>query len=95
MKELINLQELAPTARIEKVDRKHLKQWKMYFPNGYGLSLIKGRDTHSNENTVEVAVLKKDEGFWQLTYDTPLTNDVIGYVDKEQLIELINEVQKL
>lgn len=95
MKELINLQELAPTAKIEQVDRKHLEQWRIYFPNGYALSLIKGRDTHSDENTVEVAVLKKYIDGWHLTYDTSLTNDVIGYVDREQLIELINEVQKL
>jgi len=95
MKELINLQELAPTARIEKIDRKNLKQWKLYFPNNYGLSLIQGRYTNSDENTVEVAVLHKYGGAWHLDYDTPLTNDVLGYVTKEQLIELISEVQKL
>lgn len=95
MKELVNLQELAPSAKIEQVDRKDLKQWKVYFPNKFGLSIITGRGTHSDENSVEVAILKKDIDGWHLTYDTPLTDDVIRYVTKEELIELINEVQKL
>lgn len=49
------------------------------FPNGFGASVI--GSTHNGE--VEVGVIRyfgPGENDWTLTYDTPITDDVIGHV---------------
>jgi hypothetical protein len=40
----------------------------------------------------EVAVLDKDG---DLTYNTPVTNDVVGYLTPDEVTEIMEEVQKL
>jgi hypothetical protein len=40
----------------------------------------------------EIAVLGKDG---DLTYDTPVTNDVIGYLDPEGVSDIMEQVQEL
>ena len=52
------------------------EQWKFKFDNGYGASVITGGIAYCNEaQPYELAVLEYDE----LCYDTPITDDVIGY----------------
>jgi hypothetical protein len=40
----------------------------------------------------EVAVLDKDGN---LTYDTPVTNDVVGYLNPDEVTEIMEQVQSL
>jgi hypothetical protein len=40
----------------------------------------------------EVAVLGKDG---DLTYNTPVTNDVVGYLNPDEVTEIIEQVQNL
>lgn len=62
------------------------------FPNGYGASVI----NHSFSRGVELAVLKFDsEGDFDLTYDTPVTDDVIGHLDEETLLETLIQISEL
>ena len=61
------------------------------FDNGYGISVISGKGTYSNEGTYEVAILYKGE----LTYNTHITGDVLGWQTPEQITEVIKQVQEL
>lgn len=71
-------------------------QAKMFFPNGYGISVIAGESAYSNdENPYECAVLKGNSEKWNLTYDTPITDDVIGYCNEEKVTEIMEQIQKL
>ena len=64
----------------------------MDFDNGYGISVITGKTAYSNEtHPYEVAVLKGDE----ICYDTPITDDVIGYCDAEMVTKIMIKIQNL
>jgi hypothetical protein len=50
------------------------------FPNGYGASVIYGGivNMFRPADSIEIAVLKfNDDGTYDITYDTPLTDDVL------------------
>jgi len=67
-------------------------QAKMEFDNGYGISVITGRGAYGNEtHPYEVAVLK--DGF--ICYNTPITNDVIGWLDAKGVTEIMKKIQEL
>lgn len=71
-------------------------QAKMFFPNGYGISVVTGEFAYSNrENPYECGVLKGNSDEWSLTYDTPITNDVIGYCNEEKVTEIMKQIQEL
>ena len=66
---------------------------RMMFENGYGVSVVS--HTHSyggKDGLFEIAVLDKKG---ELTYKTPVTNDVIGYLKPEEVTEVMEHVQKL
>ena len=64
----------------------------LYFPNGYGVSVLFGSKFYSNGiDTYELAVLK--EG--RLCYDTAITNDVMGRLSKDEVSEVMEKVQNL
>lgn len=62
------------------------------FPNGYGASVI-----HSiMSRGLELAVLYFGGDTAHLSYSTPITNDVIGYIgDEQELTELLNQINSL
>ena len=71
---------------------------KVYkFPNGYGASVI----NHEFSYGLEVAVVEfiedefAEEEIFTLVFDTPVTDDVIGYCTEEQVNEILQEVYKL
>jgi len=43
----------------------------------------------SSKDDWEVAIIKGDKDKWEITYDTPITNDVLGYQTKEDINKLI------
>ena len=58
------------------------------FPNQYGASVIHGRGAYG----IELAVLYKDH----LTYETPITDDVIGYIENQEELEtLLSQIYNL
>ncbi len=64
-----------------------------------GMAGLSGRGNYgsytTNEREWEVAVLKGNEKKWGLCYDTPITNDVIGYLTDIGVNEIMEQIQKL
>ena len=66
---------------------------KIVFDNGYGASVVSHNYSYGgNSGLYELAVLDKDG---KLTYDTPITNDVVGYLSPEQVTEYLFRIQDL
>lgn len=69
------------------------------FPNGYGASVICGGlyTFGDDEHPYELAVIKfrTDKDGFDLCYDTPITDDVIGYQTGEQIIQLLMQIKDL
>jgi len=65
----------------------------MMFENGFGVSVVSHTYSYGGKDGLfEVAVLGKDG---DLTYDTPVTNDVVGYLNPDEVTEIMEQVQKL
>lgn len=63
------------------------------FPNSYGASTIKFKHIYFG---IEIAVLKFDkDGNWNISYSTPITNDVIGGLDEETRDEVLQQIFNL
>lgn len=68
------------------------KQAKMEFKNGYGVSVLFGSMFYSNGiDTYEVGILKDGA----LCYNTPITNDVIGYITADEVTDIMRKIQEL
>lgn len=71
------------------VDAKHAV---LHFDNGYGCSVLIGNDFYSDGiETYELAVLHDD----LICYDTPITDDVLGYLTKEEVTIVMKKIQQL
>lgn len=65
---------------------------RLQFPNGYGISVVRGTYSYGgDEGLYECAVLKDNK----LCYDTPITDDVIGYCDEDKVNEIIKQIEEL
>jgi hypothetical protein len=68
-------------------------QSRIMFENGYGASVVKGPHTYGGKiGLYEIAVLDSEEN---ITYETPITSDVIGYLRPEDVTDVIEKIQKL
>ena len=66
---------------------------RIMFENGYGVSVVSHSYSYGGKDGLfEIAVLDKDGN---LTYDTPVTNDVIGYLNREEVTKIMEQVQSL
>lgn len=64
------------------------KQWKFNFPNGFGASVI--NDGYGREaGRFELAVFGPDD---HITYDTPITDDVLGHLTEEEVAEALDRI---
>ena len=65
---------------------------KLTFSNNYGVSIICGSKYYSNGvDTYELAVLYGDD----ITYNTGITSDVMGYQTCGQITDIMKQVQEL
>lgn len=63
------------------------------FDNGYGASVVCTPYTYGGkEGLYELAVLDNDG---HLTYDSPITNDVLGYLTQQDVTEVLIKIQQL
>ena len=73
--------------------QRGLNAARIMFDNGYGASVVVGPYTYGGEDGLyELGVLGKDG---KLTYDTPITEDVEGYLSEEGLTQLLKQIQNL
>ena len=67
----------------------------LFFPNGYGISVVRNVLSRTTVDTWEIAILKGTESDYDLCYDTPITNDVIGYCSEEEVSNIMKQIQDL
>jgi hypothetical protein len=68
-------------------------QYLAFFPNGYGVSIVQHSFSYGNKDGLwEMAVLKGNEEEWDITYDTLITNDVLGYLSENEVDEYVEQV---
>jgi hypothetical protein len=66
---------------------------RIMFENGLGASIVRTSFSYGGKNGLyEVAVLDTDG---DLTYDTDVTDDVIGHLTPEQVTEIMEQIQAL
>lgn len=63
------------------------------FQNGYGASVVTGPHTYGgSDGLYELGVLDSN---YRLTYETPITNDVIGFLTSHEVTEILKKIQDL
>ena len=68
-------------------------QSRIQFDNGYGASVVKHEYSYGGKDGLyELAVLDSDG---KLTYETPVTDDVIGYLTQQEVTDLMEQIQNL
>ena len=71
------------SAEYEEKDIWDGYQYVVSFNNGYGISIVKHQNSYGHEDDLwEIAVLKGKE----LCYDTPITDDVIGWLSSAEVM---------
>lgn len=66
------------------------------FGNGYGASVVRFKHSYGSHHGLwELAVIKFDGDDWSLTYQTPITDDVIGHLTEEEVSRLLLAINAL
>lgn len=68
-------------------------QARYQFDNGYAVSVIRGFGSYGNEQGLYELAVTTHEG--SLVYDTPVTDDVIGYLPPEGVTHYMAKVAAL
>ncbi len=67
---------------------------KIYrFDNGYGASVVSHSMSYGGKDGLfEVAVLDNNG---EITYNTPITGDVVGFLDFQDVADILNKIKSL
>jgi len=66
------------------------------FDNGYGASVVRNQYSYGGSSGLyELAVIKFDGDEWDLVYDTPITDDVLGWLEDEKVSLLLTTISEL
>ena len=68
------------------------------FENGYGASVIKHYGSYGFEKDLfELAVLffEDEDSYGRITYNTSVTNDVLGFLNNEQVLGYLEKIKNL
>lgn len=66
------------------------------FDNGLGASVVQHKYSYGGDNGKwELGVIKFDGDKWELTYETEVTSDVIGYLDWHEVESLLDQIAAL
>lgn len=72
-------------------------QWLFRFDNGLGASVVKFYSSFGfDADLFELAVITwYDDEHYGLNYDTEITEDVLGYLSNDDVMELLYKIKKL
>lgn len=72
-------------------------QYVFKFDNGYGASIVKHPGTYGYYKDLwELGVIEFDDyGNWCLCYYTEITDDVLGDLSNEEVLEILQEIKEL
>lgn len=63
--------------------------YNVTFENGYGASIVRHQYSYGGKDGLfELGVLHND----QLCYDTPITNDVVGYLTEDDVTNYLDRI---
>lgn len=69
------------------------------FPNTYGASIVRTNFSYGGDRGLfELAVIKFNSASrddWNINYDTPITNDVLGYLSEEDVERTLKLIEAL
>ena len=67
------------------------------FENNYGASVVKTDSSYGGDQDLwELAVIRFNSyDNYELDYDTPITNDVLGYLTNDEVKELLRQIKEL
>jgi hypothetical protein len=69
---------------------------RIFFENGYGASVVRGQYTYGgSQGLYELAVVKGTAEDSELCYDTPITEDILGYLTEDDVTEALRQIQEL
>jgi hypothetical protein len=75
-----------------RIEYHHMGEQMLFrFDNGYGASIINNDMSYG----IELAVIYWEGEDFHLIYDTPITDDVIGYLDRDRAETLLEAIEKL
>ena len=78
---------------LEFIDNSGNQMARIYFENGYGASIVIGPHTYGGtEGFYELAVLDSNGN---ITYDTHITDDVLGYLSPIDVSDVLKQIQEL
>lgn len=78
---------------LRKTNREDGVQYHYKAENGYGASIIQTIYSYGGkEGLWELAILDSDG---QITYNTAITNDVLGYLSEEDVNETLEKIKNL
>ncbi len=86
-----NLPGWSKHAPIETNNKFGGVQYLFRFENGYGASLINHEGSYGNE----IAVIEWMGANYDLTYSTPITNDVLGWLSPDEIEFTLDAIKAL
>lgn len=84
-------------ATKEKVLHQESYQYIFKFDNNYGSSVVKNPISYGNRTDLfELAVIEFiDEFTWKICCSTEITDDVIGYLTNDDVLDLLERIKNL
>lgn len=72
------------------------EHYQFHFKNGYGASVIRGSYSYGGQQGLyELAVLRKRRKHWEITYNTPITSDVLGNLEVDDVVKALEAISYL